>query len=164
MILFFSILAIIGQVIIICLIFSSVIRRKIGNNALLFSFIVALTATAGSLIFSEILKLEPCKLCWFQRIFMYPQVVLLGLALFKKDKNIASYSIALSIIGAIIAVYHYFLQISVVSKSFCSAIGYSASCTDTFAPIFGYITIPMMSLTAFLMIISFLMTAPKRAS
>lgn len=157
-IIFFSILTVIGQVIVISIIFSSAIRRKTGNKALLFSFIVALIATAGSLIFSEVLKLEPCKLCWFQRIFMYPQVVLLGLATLKKDKNIANYGIVLSIIGAIIAAYHYFLQIILVPKSFCPAIGYSVSCSDTFAPIFGYITIPLMAFTAFVMIILFLRT------
>jgi disulfide bond formation protein DsbB len=155
MTLFFSILTVIGQVIIISLIFSKAIRGKAGNKAVLFSFITALIAITGSLIFSEVLKFEPCTLCWYQRIFMYPQVVLLGLALWKKDKNIANYSIALSVIGAIIAAYHYFLQISVISKSFCSIVGYSVSCTDTFAPIFGYITIPMMSFTAFVMIILF---------
>lgn len=164
MILLFSIITVIGQVIIICLIFSSAIRRKISNNALLFSFIVALIATAGSLIFSEVLKFEPCKLCWFQRIFMYPQVVILGLALSKKDKHIADYNILLSVIGAIIAAYHYFLQISATTSTTCSVIGYSTSCSETFAPTFGYITIPLMALTAFLMIISFLMTAPKRTS
>ncbi|MCX6731550.1 MAG: disulfide bond formation protein B, partial [Candidatus Parcubacteria bacterium] len=103
MIFFFSILTVIGQIIIVSLIFSKTIREKVGERAVLFSFIVALIATAGSLIFSEVLKLEPCKLCWFQRIFMYPQVFLLGTALFKKDKNIADYSIFLSVIGAAIA-------------------------------------------------------------
>lgn len=134
-------------------------NRKIGvflgENALLFSFIVALIATLGSLFYSEAAHFEPCKLCWFQRILMYPQTILLGLALFKKDKNILGYAFWLSLTGAVIALYHYLLQIGIAPSLSCSATGYSASCSQRFVMNFGYITIPMMALTAFLMNIVF---------
>ena len=132
------------------------------DNALLFSFIVALTATFGSLFFSEVAKFEPCKLCWYQRIFMYPQVILLGLALYKKTENIIDYSLSLSIIGGFIALYHYLLQIGVIpaTQVKCAAVGYSVSCAERFAMSFGYIIIPMMSLTAF-SIIALLMFLKK---
>ncbi|WP_249686020.1 disulfide oxidoreductase, partial [Bacillus velezensis] len=64
-------------------------------------------ATLGSLYFSEIMKFEPCVLCWYQRIFMYPFVLWLGIAVVKKDYLIASYSLPIASIGACISLYHY---------------------------------------------------------
>ena len=124
-----SSLTIVGQVIIILLIASFFTRRLrvlefISKRAVLFSFIVALIATLGSLFYSEIAGFEPCKLCWFQRIFMYPQVILLGITLWKKSGVSTIYnSLALSIIGAIIAGYHYLLQIGVAPELPCAAVG-----------------------------------------
>lgn len=116
-------------------------------------FIVALVATLGSLIYSEILGYTPCKLCWFQRIFMYPQAILLGMALYKKDKNLREYSLVLSYTGGLIALYHYLLQLGFVPELACSAVGLSVSCSQKFVMHFGYITIPMMALSAFALIV-----------
>lgn len=157
-----SILTVLGQIVIIvmiiCLFFSGR-TQKIGGffprNAVLFSFIVALLATLGSLFYSDILGYEPCKLCWYQRILMYPQVFVLGLALWRKDKAVKSYSLLLAVIGGLIAGYHYLLQIGVASGVPCGAVGYSVSCSQRFVMEYGYITIPMMALTAFVMIILF---------
>ncbi len=123
------------------------------NNTLLIAFFVALIATLGSLTYSDIIGYEPCKLCWFQRIFIYPQVILLGLALIKKDFKMASYSIILSFIGAIIAGYHYLLQLGVAPGLPCSAVGYSIACSQRFVMQYGYITIPMMAFSAFVLIV-----------
>lgn len=160
-----SLATIVGQGIVLVLILNLLVYRGrgpffeiIGKYGLLFSFIVAATATLGSLFYSEIAGFEPCKLCWFQRIFMYPQSILLGMAFWKKDKNIVNYGIVLSGLGALIALYHYLLQLGLVPSIDCSAIGYSVSCSQRFVMNFGYITIPMMSLTAFLMIFFFLIT------
>ncbi|MEK7061668.1 MAG: disulfide oxidoreductase [Patescibacteria group bacterium] len=158
-------LTITGQIILAIVIISFVTKQiKILNffskHALVFSFIIALVATLGSLFYSEIAGYEPCKLCWFQRILMYPQVIILGMALLKKDNGIIPYSLVLSLIGAFIAGYHYLLQLGIVPSIGCSAVGYSISCSQRFILGFGYITIPIMSLTAFLLIISF-MTALK---
>lgn len=157
-------LTVIGQVIAAILLvsfaagskFSNSLTQFINKNALVFAFVVALIATGGSLFYSEIIGFEPCKLCWFQRIFMYPQIILLGLAIWRKDQKIAIYNIALSAIGAIIAGYHYLLQIGVAPELKCSAVGYSVDCSQRFVLQFGYITIPMMAFTAFLLIILFL--------
>ena len=124
----------------------------LGKHALWCAFLISLAATLGSLYFSEILKYTPCVLCWYQRIFIYPQVFLFGVALWKKEKTrIWAYSGVLSVVGAIIAVFQYYIQ--VVPKPLvtipCSLAG-SASCTETFVTYFGYITIPIMALTAFL--------------
>ena len=118
------------------------------------SFIISLVATFGSLFFSEVLKYPPCALCWYQRIFMYPQVIILGLAIFKKDLSVVTYSISLSLVGFIIALYHNFVQFG-FSALPCPAVGNSVSCAKLFFIEFGYITIPLMSLVAFSMMIIF---------
>src|SRR3989344_5518698 len=125
------------------------------KNALLFAFIVSLIATLGSLFFSEIMLYEPCKLCWYQRIFMYPQVILFGVLLYRREKSGIIFSLIMSVIGALIAGFHYVQQIFPSSVLSCDVLGYSVSCVQTFFLEFGYITIPMMALTAFLMLIVF---------
>lgn len=120
------------------------------------AFIVALTAMSGSLFYSEIAGYTPCKLCWYQRILMYPQVILLFMALWKRKTEIIDYILGLSLVGFLIAVFHYYSQIT-ESPLPCSAVGYSASCSQRFFLTFGYITIPMMSFSAFFLILMVLM-------
>jgi disulfide bond formation protein DsbB len=131
---------------------ASRIKIFYAKKAQLLSFIVALIATSGSLFLSEAAHFEPCTLCWYQRIFMYPQVVILGMALWKKKKDMWLYSLSLSVLGAAIALYHYFLQLKPDAFMPCSAVGFSVSCSQNFFTYFGYITIPWMSLSAFLLI------------
>jgi len=149
---------VVGQIGIGFLVATILFRRRtalghISRNAIVLSFIIALSATLGSLFYSEIIGYEPCKLCWFQRIFMYPEVILLGTLLWKKHgAGIVDGSIILSIIGTAIALYHYLLQIGLAPALPCSATGYSVSCSERFVMSFGYITIPLMTLTAFVLI------------
>jgi len=129
------------------------IKNLVINNSLWLAFIVALLATLGSLYYSEGAGYNPCKLCWLQRIFMYPLVPLLAIAATNKDKKFADYGIVLSVIGGAIAIYHYLVQIGIIVQiKECSVIGYSSSCSDQFVKNFGYITIPMMAFSAFLLI------------
>ena len=151
-----SLLTIFGNILIgyflILFIFKKEIKVSgfLKKNALLFAFIVALIATSGSLFYSEIAGYDPCKLCWFQRIFMYPLIILFGIALIKKTRSVVHYAIPMSIIGGFIAAYHYAIQRLNYSAS-CSADG--TSCTAKYMFHYGYITIPMMALTAFILII-----------
>lgn len=124
----------------------------LGKQAILISLIVALVATLGSLFFSDVAGYTPCKLCWYQRILMYPMVLLLGRAYLLRDHRIAGYTMMLSGVGGIIALYHYYLQLGGSIIIPCSTVGYSVSCTENFVLTYGYITIPVMSLTAFLLI------------
>ena len=165
---FLSILTLIGGIFIIgfliLFIYHKLQKRQLKlefleNNSLIFAFIVALIATLGSLFYSEIAGYTPCKLCWFQRIFMYPLPILLGTALIRKARNIAYYAIPLSLIGGAIAVYHYIVQRMEYATS-CSVEG--VSCTVKYTFNFGYITIPMMALTAFGLIILFTYLWKKR--
>ena len=82
----------------------------VAPSALALAWVVALLATVGSLYFSEIAHFEPCKLCWYQRIAMYPLVVVLGIAALRRDRNGAVYGLALAAIGAVISLYHVALE------------------------------------------------------
>ncbi len=82
-------------------------RALLKPYALYLAWVVSLAATGGSLYLSEILGYIPCKLCWFQRIFMYPEVILLGIASYKNDRRQAGYVLPLSIIGGLFSLYHY---------------------------------------------------------
>lgn len=162
---FLSVLVAIGHAIIASsiavLLYEAVTKKTtavsvwMGRHGLLLMFIVALTAMSGSLYFSEVSGWNPCKYCWIQRIFMYPQVILLGIALWKRDKTVARYVLALCIIGALYAAYHYYIQLYDIIASPtnpatpCDASG--ESCVKTPFIQFGYITIPMMALTAFVL-------------
>lgn len=168
-------IVVIAQVLIILYAVGFFVRKKnpnskfvktLADNGFLLAFLASLAATAGSLFYSDILGYEPCKFCWFQRIFMYPQVLLLGLALWRKDYWMKTYSIILSILGGLLALNHYILQTTNTSIIPCSAVGYSASCSKVFVMNLGYITIPLMALTAFvLIIVSLLMwKAPEKAA
>lgn len=159
--LIFSTFTVVGHIIIVAVLVSIFLDKNkyanrliqfFGKNALLFALIVSVAATGGSLFYSDVLGYNPCKLCWLQRIFMYPQVVLLGLALWKNDLTVAFYSTALAVIGGLIALYHYLSQLGLL-PAVCSTVGYSVSCSQKFVLQLGYITIPLMSLTAFLLII-----------
>ncbi len=108
-------------------------------------------ASAVALIHEHFFGLPPCPLCWWQRIFIFSQVVLFIVALYKRDTRIADYSIALSIIGLGIALYHHALQMFPSGFLPCPSEG--VSCAQIFFLEFGYITYPMMSVTLFAFLI-----------
>src|SRR5690625_6744143 len=85
-------------------------KSKTSETILLIIWIQALVATLGSLFYSEVMGFVPCELCWIQRIFMYPLVMIYGVAAFKKDLSIALPGLFLSGIGMFISAYHYLLQ------------------------------------------------------
>lgn len=122
----------------------------LADNYLSFGFLVTFLAFAGSLVLSEILKLPPCELCWFQRVAMYPQTLLFGIALWKNDKSVVQYTLPLSVIGLVIAVYHYIGQINPLILP-CT--NQAVSCAAKQIELLGFITIPFMSGAAFLVII-----------
>lgn len=133
-------------------------KKIIDKYAIYILLIVSLVATLGSLYFSEIVGFVPCKLCWIQRIFMYPIPILLLTAIYKKSREVFLYSLPLSLTGFVIAGYHYFMQLNPNPYAPCGDIGFSVSCSENFFTHFGYITIPWMSFSAFLIItlVSFL--------
>ncbi len=130
------------------------------NNLLQFSLILSLTSTLGSLYFSEVLKLPPCLLCWYQRIFMYPLVIIFAVGIWKKDKNIPFFALPLSIIGTIIAVYHNLLYYKIIPENLAPCT-LGISCTTKQIEWLGFITIPFLSLMAFISITIILLLHKK---
>jgi disulfide bond formation protein DsbB len=125
--------------------------------SLYFGWIVALLATGGSLYFSEVIHFIPCTLCWYQRILMYPLVILLGIASYRGYKEIYSYVLPMTILGWIIAFYHYFgVEQEVfgqLESPFCQA---GAPCNAKWINWLGFITIPFLSFIAFTLITIFM--------
>lgn len=119
------------------------------SHAMWLVLFASAAAWFGSLIYSEFLGYAPCKLCWFQRIFIYPQAIIAIIALYTKDTKALKYILALSIIGIFLSINHYFLQMTGSSLLPCSAIGQNESCGGTYTKRFGYITIPLMCATLF---------------
>lgn len=131
------------------------LRRDIADAALPLGLAVAATAMAGSLYYSEVADYTPCKLCWFQRICMYPLVLLLGVALLRKDRQVVAYALPLSLIGAALSIYHYQLQqFPSQASAVCTL---EAPCTAKEVDQFGFVTIPLMALAGFVLIAALLL-------
>jgi len=110
-----------------------------------------LLATLGSLFYSEVMGYIPCELCWIQRILMYPLVIIYGTALVKKNIDIAFPGIILSGIGMLVSAYHYSLQkFSFMQKA--GAMCGDVPCNLQYVNYFGFITIPFLAGTAFIII------------
>lgn len=121
----------------------------------------ALVATTGSLFLSEVLGYPPCILCWYQRIAMYPLVIVLAVGILRRDRNTHLYVLPLSVIGLAIALYHNLLYVGIIPEA-GSACRAGISCTTRFFEWFGFVTIPFLSMTAFT-VITILMLITWRA-
>lgn len=126
------------------------ITQLIGADALRIAALAAVVATVGSLYFSEVRNFQPCNLCWFQRIGMYPLAVLLVVASITNDRRIGRYIFPLAFAGAAVSIYHYQLERFPQQESIsCSK---EIPCTTIWFEAFGYITLPMLALSAFALI------------
>lgn len=114
-------------------------------------WIVALVATVGSLFFSEVMNLPPCILCWYQRIAMYPLVLIVGAGIVLRDAKVKFYALPLALVGLLIAIYHNLLYYGIIPESITPCTQ-GISCTTVQLEWLGFITIPLMALTAFAII------------
>lgn len=121
------------------------------ENLLLFIWAPSIVALLGSLFFSEIMGYPPCDLCWIQRIFMYPLVIIYGTALWKKDISIALPGLFLSGIGMLVSIYHYLTQKLPALQKAGDACGL-IPCNNIYINWFGFVTIPFLAGTAFIFI------------
>ncbi|MGI9667547.1 MAG: disulfide bond formation protein B [Acidimicrobiia bacterium] len=157
---FFALAALVANVVTIGLIIVILVTRGREDNPLAalsdvtlwLAGGVAIVATLGSLYLSESVGLVPCKLCWYQRIAMYPLAVILPIAAFRKDHKARLYAVVLSGVGAVVAIYHRVLQAyPSLDTGSCSAAG--PSCSSPLIKMFGFVTIPYMALSAFALIL-----------
>lgn len=160
---FFALATILANLMTIGIVVLALTARRSGRNpfeslrgsTMWFAGAVAIFATVGSLYLSESAGLIPCKLCWYQRIAMYPLAVILPIAAFRKDGMTRLPAAVLATIGAAIAVYHRLVQeFPFLDNGSCTAVG--PSCSTPLIQEFGFVTIPYMALSAFVLILAFL--------
>lgn len=130
---------------------SKQIASWVGQRAILLAFLVSIGAVLGSLFYSNILGFSPCVLCWWQRVFLFPVPVILGIALYKKDDEVMKYVLPLAVISGLLALYQSYVYLGGESVLPCTAEG--GECSRIYVMAFGYITIPLMSLTISLYLI-----------
>ncbi|MDP3540925.1 MAG: disulfide bond formation protein B [Elusimicrobiota bacterium] len=127
------------------------------------AWLVAACATLGALFFGEVMKLPPCSLCWYQRIFMFPLALILPIGLFPLDRKVIRYALPLAVIGGMFAVFHLLLIAGVIPESIkpCSR---GVPCSENVIEWFGFITIPLLSAAASAVIVVLLALAGLRGS
>jgi len=126
-------------------------------------WLIASISTLGSLFFSEIMNFSPCVLCWYQRICLFPLVLILLIGLFSFDKSVVKFALPLAITGWFIAFYHNLLYSGIIPESIqpCSQ---GVSCIEDYISLFGIFTIPMLSIIAFSTIVVLLFILKRRLS
>jgi len=129
---------------------------------LFIAWLLALLATAGALFLGEVMGKAPCVLCWYQRIAMFPLVLVLGSGLFASDARSVRYALPLAGVGWGIAAYHLLVFWGVVSEGLVPC-GKGSSCADADVQLAGVVPIPLLSLAAFTGILMALWVARARA-
>jgi disulfide bond formation protein DsbB len=135
------------------------LRTALWGYELWAAFVVAVIATGGSLFFSEIAHFVPCELCWFQRICMYPLSIVTLLAAARGDYRVARYLLPLPILGAGVTVFHQLVENGVVEQAQACLASAPGGCATKWINEFGWMTIPTLALTAFVLLTGFLALA-----
>lgn len=137
------------------------ILKLLKDYALFLGFILTTIAATISFIYSDFLGQEPCGLCWFQRIFLYSQVVLYLVAYIKNDIKVFAYTLWLSIIGAVLAIYHEYLQLGYSELMPCPVASSTVDCTKPLFLSYGFVTFPFTSFVLFAFLIVLALIAIK---
>lgn len=124
-------------------------------------WLLVAVSTAGSVFFSYVMEFAPCVLCWYQRICLFPLVIILAAGLFPLDRSVVKYALPLALAGWLTAFYHTLLYAGVIPENIqpCSQ---GVSCTEEYITLFGFLTIPLLSLLSFSTIIALLLILQRR--
>ena len=122
--------------------------KPMSSTIVFLCFLVASVATLGSLFFSEVMQFVPCSMCWYQRIFMYPLVIIFLMSLLFPDDKIFKYSIGLVVVGLFFAIYHNLLMFDIIPESVVPCVQ-GVPCSTEYINWYGFITIPLLSLVAY---------------
>ena len=127
------------------------------------AWLVASVSTLGALFFGEVMQLPTCVLCWYQRIFMFPLVLILPIGMFPFDRRVVRYALPLAALGWLVAAFHVLLTAGVIPEGIkpCTQ---GVPCSEKVIEWFGFVTIPLLSLAAFSTIIALLVPAYPRDS
>ena len=167
-----AVLGLVGQALVVVLALWLVVardslRRLLWGYELWAAFVVAAIATGGSLFFSQVAGYIPCEMCWFQRICMYPLSILTLFTAWHGDTRAARYFLPFPVIGGGVSIYHILIENHVVSKPAQCSVG-AADCGVKWINYYGFMTIPTLALTGFVLLIGFLalaaMDPPRRGA
>ena len=134
-----------------------------GWTLLFLCWLIASIASLGSLFFSDVMGIAPCVLCWYQRIALFPLVLVFGAGLLSFDAGVVKYSLPLAVAGWLVALYHSLLYWGILPKDIQPCTG-GVPCTDRNLELFGFLSIPLMSLLASSAIITLLLILRRRVS
>ncbi|HRH80580.1 MAG TPA: disulfide bond formation protein B [Thiobacillaceae bacterium] len=137
--------------------------RNTGWTPLFLAWLVAAASTLGALFFSEVMRLAPCELCWWQRIFMFPLAIMLPLGLFPPDPRVVRYTLPLAVAGWGFAVFHWLLVLGVVPENVrpCTR---GVPCGEVTLSWLGFVNLPLLSVLAFTAVIALLALTRHKAS
>ena len=136
-------------------------EKHINSNILFICFIIASVATLGSLFFSEIMNFIPCTMCWYQRIFMYPLVLIFLINLLYPDDKLFKYSMPLVATGLFFSIYHNLLMFDIIPESVVPCVS-GVPCSTEYINWFGFVTIPLLSLIAYFMLFILLVLGKRK--
>jgi disulfide bond formation protein DsbB len=159
-----------GTVVLVVTLVARVVARRaswprqvlaaVGPVALVMAAAVAVVATVGSLYYSEVADFPPCRLCWFQRIGMYPLAVLLPIAAWRRDRQVRWYALPLAVIGGAVSIYHMVIERFPSLES--GACEVANPCSIIWVEQLGYLTIPTMALSGFALV-AILLVLPQES-
>ena len=132
-------------------------------SLLLMAWGIALVSTLAALFIGEVMGKTPCVLCWFQRAFMFPLVVILAVGCYTSDFGVWRYALPVTFVGWLIALYHSLLYFGVIPESI-KPCGAGPSCSSADMTIFGSVPLPLLSLVAFTLIAVLLVLIRRRPS
>ena len=124
-------------------------------------WLIASVSSLGSLFFSYVMEFTPCVLCWYQRICLFPLVIVLARGLFPLDRHVVKYALPLAAAGWLLAAYHSLLYAGIVPASLqpCSK---GVSCTEEYVELLGFLSIPMLSMLSFTALLGILIALKRR--
>ncbi|MCF6290939.1 MAG: disulfide bond formation protein B [Desulfobacterales bacterium] len=138
-------------------------QESVNWTILFLCWLLAGASTTASLFFSQVMEFAPCVLCWYQRIALFPLVIILAAGLFPLDRGVLKYALPLAVAGWLTAAYHNLLYAGIIPEDL-QPCAQGVSCTEEYISLFGFLTIPMLSLLSFSTIIALLITLKTRMS
>ena len=137
------------------------LMKTISTTIVFLCFLVASVATLGSLFFSEVMGFVPCSMCWYQRIFLYPLVVIFLINLLYPDDKLFKYAMPLVVIGLFFSIYHNLLMFDIIPASVVPCVS-GVPCSTEYINWLGFITIPLLSLSVYLVLFILLVLGKRR--
>ncbi|HIL09106.1 MAG TPA: disulfide bond formation protein B [Candidatus Latescibacteria bacterium] len=129
---------------------------------LFLGWLIACISTLGSLFFSYVMEFAPCVLCWYQRICLFPLVIITARGLFPLDRHVIKYALPLAALGWLLAAYHNLLYAELIPADM-QPCGKGISCTEEHIELFGFLSIPLLSLISFTTLVSILIILQRRS-